>query len=260
MLADSLWNHESYSEAIKEMERVARHPEVQPEQLVKLAWMHFERQNYPQAQKYVSRALGENNGIADAWILQGRLYELEEKPSETLSAYHQAVFLDPDNEKTQTLLARQYLEVGKAQRALEVAQTVRSKTRGSDVNAELLLCEGTALMRLQRNSEAVQILRQANAQTPDNVRVLSALAQAQYRNRDFGQAFQTATRGLELEPGNSVLGEIAGQIQTASAGSTGNRPVASFPSPPLPSLVPAETGARYGREVKEEECSGRFSE
>ncbi len=267
MLADTLWNQGSFSEAVKEMEKVVRHPEVQPEQIVKLAWMHFEQNNYPLAQKYVSRALQENSGIADAWILQGRLYEIEEKPEQTLAAYHQAVFLDPENEKTQTLLARRYLDLDKPQRALEVAQTARSKNRSSGVNEELLLCEGMALTRLQRNSEAVQILRQANAQAPQNIKILSTLALAQYQNGDWGQAFQSATRVLEMDPGNSVCAELANQIQIAANGRSSsdagsarklqssrspvNGPAQNSAVPSLPSPVPAEMGVRYGREVKE---------
>ena len=267
MLADTLWNQGSYSEATKQMEKVVRHPEVQAEQIVKLAWMHFEQNNYSPAQKYVSRALKENNEIADAWILQGKLYEIQGKSDQTLAAYHQAVFLAPENEKTQTLLAKQYLKLGKAQRALETAQTARCKNQSNRVNEEILLCEGNALLQLQRNSEAIQILNQANTLAPQNIEIISALAQAHYQNQNFGPAFQTAARGLEIEPENQICSEIMTQVQfasniyrqretTAASTPTHQTPVilpGNSHSPVLPSPVPAEIGIRYGTKVQEKD-------
>ena len=216
MLADLLWNQGDREEATRQMERVVLHPEVTPELVVKLAWMFFEQKNYALAQKYVSLGLKHNSGMADAWILQGKIYELQNQNEQALTAYHQAAFYAPEDEKIQTMLAKQYLKLGKPQRALEAAQAAKRKSAADAPSEEILLCEGKALSQLQRQPDAVRVLLQARAQNPQSTPILSALAEAQYLNRDFGAAYQTAARGLELSPGNETCSQIVAQVQTAS--------------------------------------------
>lgn len=227
MYADTLWNQGECDEAIRQMEKAVRHPEVTPELVVKLAEMYFERENYSLAQRYVSLGLRHNSGMPDAWVLQGKIHEIQNHPEQALAAYHQAAFYAPEDVKIQTLLAQQYLKNGKPQRALEAAQAAQEKSTTDTPPVEVLLCKGEALSQLQRNGEAVQVLAQANTLQPENPQILTALASAQFQNQEYSSALQNAARGLKLEPENAQCSAILHEIQSVAAARTGGNTVVS---------------------------------
>lgn len=252
MYADELWKEGNREEAIRQMQKAVIHPEVTPELVVKLAEMYFECSNYSLAQRYVSLGLRHNSGLAEAWILQGRIYEIQQRSEQALAAYHQAVFYAPENVTYQTLLAQQYLKNGKPQRALEAAQAAQDKSNSDAPPIEILLCKGTALSQLARNHEAVQVLAQANALHPQNAQILTALASAQCENQNYSYAFQSATQALNLDPGNAQCTALLNQIQAVAAA---QRPGTTIsPSATVP--VPARIENRIGNNVQIPSSSG----
>ncbi len=237
MLADTLWNQNRRKEAILQMEKVVTLPEVTPELVVKLAWMYFEQENFSLAQKYVSLGLRHNAELADAWFLQGRIYELQGETASALTAFHQAAFYAPENVKIQTEIAEQYLKLQKPQRALEAAQSAQSQNPAGTPSADLLLYEGKALAQLNRHPDAVRILTRANQLSPENTAILSALATSHYQNGNILAAYQTAARGLQMNPHDPECSRIAQELHVTASRQ------ASLPP------VTADVGNRVGTKV-----------
>lgn len=233
MYADALWNQGKRQEAIVQMEKVVRNSEVTPELVVKLSWMFFECGEYGKAQKYLTLGLKHDPELADAWLLLGKLHELQQKPELALNAYHQAVFHEPENGDLQLVLAQQYLKLEQFQRALESARAAKGKnSENAEFPAEILICEGDALVKLQRTSEAVQTFRLAFSKDLKDPELLSRLASAQLQCGDLSGAYQTAQRGAETAPQNEVFPQVLHQIQLASG----------TPASTLPASVPSKKG------------------
>ncbi|MDO4628075.1 MAG: tetratricopeptide repeat protein, partial [Planctomycetia bacterium] len=226
MLADTLWNQNRRDKAILQMEEVVTLPDVTPELVVKLAWMYFEQENFSLAQKYVSLGLRHNAELADAWFLQGRIYELQGQTESALAAFHQAAFYDTDNGKIQAEIAEQYLKLQKPQRALEAAQSVQSQNPAVSPSADLLLYEGYALAQLNRHPDAVRVLTRANQIAPENTAILSALATSHYQNGNALAAYQVATRGLQLNPQDPECSRITRELHAVASqqGRSQNQP------------------------------------
>jgi tetratricopeptide (TPR) repeat protein len=64
-------------------------------------------------------------------------------------------------------------------------------------------------LRLNDPPTAVHWLAQAVAASPNDVRLMTSLADAQIRSGDREHALETIARGLEREPGNAVLASLA---------------------------------------------------
>ena len=258
LYADTLWNQGKRQEAIAQMEKVVRNSEVTPELVVKLSWMFFECAEYEKAQQFLTLGLKHDPEMADAWLLQAKLHELQGEEDLALNAYHQAVFHAPENGDFQLALAHQYLKQRKFQRALESARAAKGKiSENSDFSAEVLLCEGNALMKLQRTPEAAQTFRLAFSNDPKDPELLSRLASAQLQCGDLAGAHQTALQGQKTAPQNTAFPQILHQIQIASETHTfpqelphtvPNTVPQSAPST-VPGPVLAEPEMRIGQEV-----------
>lgn len=250
MYADALWNQGKHQEAIAQMEKVVRNSEVTPELVVKLSWMFFECGEYGKAQKFLTLGLKHDPELADAWLLQGKLHELQQKPELALNAYHQAVFHEPENGDLQLVLAQQYLKLEHFQRALESARAAKGKnSENAEFPAEILLCEGDALVKLQRTSEAVQTFRLAFSKELKDPELLSRLASAQLQCGDLAGAYQTAQRGAETAPQNGVFSQVLHQIQLASGTPAGTLPASVSSKGPAETLAAAASGNSVGNPV-----------
>lgn len=177
MLAEILWKQGRKAEAMVEMEKAVRSPEVTPEQITRLAQMHFDLGNFQEAQNYVSVSFRQDASLSSTWVLQGEIYEIQARNEDALAAYHQAAFYTPEDPRIQLKIANIYLKLGKPQRALETAQSARLKGSTEDAPSEILLCEGKALAELNRTTDAVRLLTIARQKDPENVEIQTALAQ-----------------------------------------------------------------------------------
>ncbi|MBR0192785.1 MAG: tetratricopeptide repeat protein [Thermoguttaceae bacterium] len=179
MKAEILWKQGKKKEATAEMEKAVTSPEVTPEQITRLAQMHFDQGDFQKAQNCVSLSFRYDASLSSTWVLQGEIYEIQGRNEDALAAYHQAAFHEPEDSRIQLKIASTYLKIGKPQRALETVQHARLKGSTEDAPPEMLLCESKALTELNRTTDAVRLLMIARQKNPENAEIQTALAQLQ---------------------------------------------------------------------------------
>ncbi|MDO4549642.1 MAG: tetratricopeptide repeat protein [Planctomycetia bacterium] len=204
MYADVLWDIGEQEKAISELKQVVDSPEVSPATYVKLARMYYDTLQWEISQKYLSEALRRDSSRSDAWTLQGRLYLTSFHTEKAASAFHQAIFYNPENWEAFLLLSDLYLTDQKPQRALETVQYVRHKFPPDQEPPEVLYREGLAMCALGRFSEAVETLTLADSRMPQEINILSALAHAQYNAGKTADALHTAELAINIMPENEM--------------------------------------------------------
>ncbi|MDO4584046.1 MAG: tetratricopeptide repeat protein [Planctomycetia bacterium] len=221
MYADTLWENGDVENGILEMQRVVQHEDATAEMFLKLAWMYYETEEWGLAQKYLNQGLQQNSTLADAWVLQGKIFQKQNDSPRAIAAFHQAIYYNPEESKAALYLADEYLLTQRPQRALETIQVALSKFPPSQEPVEMLYREGLAMSHLKRHADAVEILTAATEKMAgkqlfspeDEQKVLLALAEAQYQAGRYADAIHTAFRGLEVGPYNQRCAQLVRQIQ-----------------------------------------------
>jgi tetratricopeptide (TPR) repeat protein len=154
-----------------------------------LGYLHFEKQEYPQAANYLGAAATLSPHSGQTWTLLGRTnLESQDYPA-ARSALEQAVIADGENWLPHSLLADAYLHEKEYGKARDEAQVALAKGQGASRNAaspsNLVL--GEALLGLGQNQDGVQALNKFLEESPQHplaARVRDLIAQINDRVPD----------------------------------------------------------------------------
>ena len=137
-------------------------------------------EDYPDADKWLSRSLEWNPQDAESWYDLGRIKYNEASFSEALNAFEQCLKLDPQNVKAKDNLGMTYARLGRTNDAISAFQSaITWQARLQDKNPQPFIDLGTLLIDQNRSPEAITYLLQATKIAPQNGDARKLLDKAQ---------------------------------------------------------------------------------
>jgi Flp pilus assembly protein TadD len=137
-------------------------------------------EDYPDADKWLSRSLAWNPQDADSWYDLGRIKYYEASFPEALSAFGRCLELDSKNVKAEDNLGMTYAKLGRANEAISAFQNaIVWQTGLQERNPQPFIDLGSLLIDQNRPQEAIAYLVQATKIAPGNGKAHELLDKAQ---------------------------------------------------------------------------------
>jgi tetratricopeptide (TPR) repeat protein len=186
-----------------------------PRLTVELGQMHLSRGELAEAARYAERALQADAQLADAWALQGDVFDEKEQLQAALDSYHRALNYSPTDANLQTKVAEAYHRQGRPQRALATLQRLTEQYEPGQEPRHLLYLEGLSLAALNRHEDAVAVLTAASRQGPPSQSIMYDLAQSALKAGRLGSAHWAAKDTLRLGADPRAAELLLAQIESA---------------------------------------------
>ncbi len=161
------------------------------------------------------RALQLNPRSASAWLIEGCYARQKGDLRGALAHYHRALSYEPHQRELLLELAQTYQQIGEPQRALANLQTLVDSYPPGEEPQQIMYYQGLALLALQRNNEAVDVLSTARDRAPPTPELLYQLAEAQLRVGHGAQAREAIAQALSIEPGNMACRGLLEKLDVA---------------------------------------------
>jgi tetratricopeptide (TPR) repeat protein len=137
-------------------------------------------EDYPDADKWLSRSLEWNPQDAESWYDLGRIKYNEANFAEALNAFDRCLKLDSGNVKAEDNLGMTYARLGRTNDAIASFQSaITWQAQLQEKDPQPFIDLGTLLIDQKRPQEAVGYLLQATRIAPGNVQAHKLLEQAQ---------------------------------------------------------------------------------
>lgn len=217
--AEVLWQRGARAAAVTHMQEAVRLSGYDPQRLVQLGRMYLALGDVPRAAEVAARAIEANRQHAAAWALQGEVLLAQGQMDAALAALHRAMALEQPLPEVRLMVARIYLQQGRAQRAYSTLEALAASYPLDQVPGEVLVPMGIALRQMGRLAEAAQRLAQAAQRRPSSAEVWYELAQTQLALGEVAAARQSLQAALERDPQHApswvlhqTLGEAAPHV------------------------------------------------
>ena len=164
---------------------------------------------------HLNPAPGKKGTPPPALVLLQAYGELVEKHPEYLTRYHavldQLERTDPDDPLVQGALGNRDVHVGKYQEAVERLQHA---IKGGVTKTVLYTDLADALVKLDRASEAVQVLKQAAERDPFNAELRKRLIVQLIQVKDYANARTQMDDYVQLFPADSFMRQLLARVQS----------------------------------------------
>jgi len=164
---------------------------------------------------HLNPAPGKKGTPPPALVLLQAYGELVEKHPEYLTRYHavldQLERTDPDDPLVQGALGNRDLHAGKYQEAVERLQHA---IKGGATKTVLYTDLADALVKLDRASEAVQVLKQAAERDPFNAELRKRLIVQLIQVKDYANARAQMDDYVQLFPADSFMRQLLARVQS----------------------------------------------
>ncbi len=216
--AETLWQRGDRKLALQHMEHAVRLSANDPEAQIRLGRMYYEVGRTADAGNQAEQALKANRSLAEGWALRGDVLAATGNRTEALSAYHQALALEPDYPEVQLAAAEIYATWGRHDRVLATLDRMQDHTGQDDCPCRAHALRGIALQELGRPDEARRAFAIAVRQQPENVDLLYRWSAAEWQAGDVIAARSTIQRAVQLAPDNPACIQLARQLNEAPTG------------------------------------------
>lgn len=160
----------------------------------------YATQNYGKATEFLQRSL-KNDPTAEAAYLLGRMNVQMANYAAAVPFYKQALLLD----STQTTRYYEYAQVlataGKNDEAIKVFQTTLD--RGYKPRDDFYMNMAYAMADAKKSDEAIKILRELLSRRPNDIGVLSGIADVCYHSGKYKESIEYWDRILEMDDKNA---------------------------------------------------------
>jgi tetratricopeptide (TPR) repeat protein len=179
--------------------------------------------NYPDADKWLTRAVEQDPNDADTWYYLGRAKYNENRFAEAVNAFQQCLTLDPKNVKAEDNLGLSYAGLDRNDDAMAAYKTAIAWQSGaSSKNPDPFINIGELLLEQNRPDEAVSYLMQAVAIPPEIYRNQGMAELESRAHEHLGKAYSRLNRPEEaktelegavgLAPNDAHLHYLLGQL------------------------------------------------
>ena len=169
--------------------------------------------DYPDAIKWLEKAVSLDPKNQDAWYYLGRAYYTRSRLSEAENAFKTALQLDPQNSKAENGLGLVFESSAQPAAALEAYRKAIAWDQGSPRKSEQPYVNlGSLLLEQGRTKDAIQPLETAVALAPDNSYCHLRLGAAYLRAGRMDQAQRELEKATQLDPENAAAHYQLGKL------------------------------------------------
>jgi tetratricopeptide (TPR) repeat protein len=213
--AETLWLHGSRTEAIAQMEEVARTGTEDAAFYTRLAEMYLASGRIEAAAQSVQQALDLEPKLASAWAVRAGVMRASSQPRQALADYLRALGYAPGDNKILLEVAELYRELDQPERALQTLQILADSYAPGEEPQKVLYLTGIAYTALGRGNEAVESLTAALLRDKPSAEILFRLGEAELLAGRTDEAFAAAQQALALDPQHQSSRELIGRIELA---------------------------------------------
>ena len=169
--------------------------------------------DYPDADKWLSKALTWQPNDAQGWYYKGRIKFKQANYSAAIEAFRHALTLSPQNIAAADNLGLAYAGLGQTDAAREAFQTAIAWTKAQhSTNDAPWVDMGDTLTQDSRAAEAVSYLQQAVSMDPKDLRAHEKLAEAFRNLQQWPQEQLELEKAVQLAPNSASLHFMLGQV------------------------------------------------
>jgi Flp pilus assembly protein TadD len=214
MLAYALLRENKPEDSLKEYTRAASMEKPTASMLEHVGQDYVLLGDWDDADKWTLRAVQMSPSDADAWYSLGRIRYSEQRFSDALSCFQQALKLSPKNVKAENNLGLAHEALNQVDAAAAAyRQAIEWQNQGprDQLSEEPLLNLGVVLLHRNQLTEAEDLLTKAAALAPKDPRIHEQLGHLYMQKADYGAAERELQQACQLDPKNSSLHFLLGQ-------------------------------------------------
>ncbi len=167
-----------------------------------------------QAYIYLKNALQENDEDIASKVLMGQVLLQKGLYSDSIQEFEEVTLLGADQNQYLFDQARAMLLIGRDRQIIDLLDFNQLRVSEA-VEAQTLLIKSSAYLNLDDKVSALAAIERANVIQPDNVNVLSSLANYYVINRLFSDANQIIQHLTSLAPDNARVSHLTGEYYAA---------------------------------------------
>src|SRR5262249_490575 len=169
--------------------------------------------DYPDAIKWLEKAVELDSNNKDAWYYLGPPYYPKARLTEASEAFQRILVLDPVNARAENNLGLILETEGKPDEAIEAyRKAIAWQEQTSQVSEQPYVNLGNLLSEQGRPQEAIAPLEKAVKSAPNNAYCHLTLGNFYRKNGEFEKARSQLVRATELDPDNAVAHYQLGRL------------------------------------------------
>jgi Flp pilus assembly protein TadD len=214
MLAYALLRENRPAESLKEYTRAAAIETPSSSLLVHVGQDYVLLGDLADADKWMLRAVQMSPSDADAWYGLGRVRYTEQRFSDALSCFQQALKFSPKSVKAENNIGLAYEATNQTNAAVAAyRQAIEWQNEGprDQISEQPLLNLGIVLLHRGELAEAEPLLTKAAALAPKDPRIHEQLGHLYMQKADYGTAQAELQKACGLDPDSSSLHFLLGQ-------------------------------------------------
>jgi tetratricopeptide (TPR) repeat protein len=213
--AETLLMHGSQTEAIAQMEEVARKGCEDATFWTRLAEMYLAAGRPDAAGQSVQQALDLDPKLASAWAVRGRAMRATGQPRQALADYLRALGYAPGDSKILMEVAELYHQLDQPERALQTLQVLADSYAPGEEPQQVLYLTGLAYSALGRPADAVESFSAALIRDKPTPEILFRLGEAELLAGRQDEALNAVQQALAIDPKHQPSRELLTRIELA---------------------------------------------
>jgi tetratricopeptide (TPR) repeat protein len=213
--AETLCMHGSQTEAIAQMEEVARNGCEDATFWTRLAEMYLAAGRADAAELSVQQALNLDPKLASAWAVRGRAMLASGQTRQALADYLRALGYAPGDSKILMEVAELYRQLDQPERALQTLQVLADSYAPGEEPQQVLYLTGLAYTALGRPGDAVESLSAALIRDKPTPEILYRLGEAELLAGHQDEAAKLVQQALAIDPQHQPSRELLNRIELA---------------------------------------------
>ena len=213
LLAFVLFREDRPAASLAEYTHAATLQKPTPEQLKFVAYDYVLAHDYPDADKWLTRAVASDPADSDLWYSLGRIKFNENSIAAAANCFEKALALSPRLVKAENNLGLTYEALNQMDKAAAAYRTAIGWQAASPRPSEQpLLNLGKVLVQRNQLKEAQPLLQQAETIAPDDASIRAALGQLYEQQGQLAAAQAEFARAVALSPGNAAYHFQLGRV------------------------------------------------
>ncbi len=216
LLARLLLAERKPADALQEFTRAAHIEPPSSDDLLQVSRAYVLLNGYPDAQKWLERAVELNPANEEAWYSLGRVRYTNQEFARALEAYSEALKLAPRDVRAENNRGLALDALNRTDEAIAAfQQAIRWETPASPQREQPMVNLATVLVRKGDTGEALPLLKQAEAIAPDlgSIRepIEEQLGHVYLQQGQLPEASAAFERALKISPQSAALHFLLGQ-------------------------------------------------
>jgi tetratricopeptide (TPR) repeat protein len=169
--------------------------------------------DFGEADRWLTKSITWNPNDAEAWYHLGRTKYNESRFEEALVAFQRCLQLEERNVKAKSNLGLALAGLGRAAEAQATyREAISWQAESASKVAEPYIDLGDLLLDQNQTDQAVALLMQANAISPEDVRIPEMLGKAYWRQNKLEDARVQLEKAVRLAPASAANHYLLGQV------------------------------------------------